>query len=91
MGESQLLLEGKLYELSQENLVPVMEYLKMENSVMLGEAKRKTIQRIQTEIESQAAGEDAEALLLGLQRLLWKICHYWRVMMRQLVRKMQIY
>ena len=33
---------------------------------MLGEAKRKTIQRIQTEIESQGAGEDGEAILQGL-------------------------
>eukprot|EP00112_Aurelia_sp_Birch-Aquarium-sp1_P008550 Seg1945.7 transcript_id=Seg1945.7/GoldUCD/mRNA.D3Y31 product="hypothetical protein" protein_id=Seg1945.7/GoldUCD/D3Y31 len=70
MEELQLLLEGKLYELSGEKLVTVMTYLKIENAVVLGEAKRKTIQRVQTEIESQAAGENGEALLLGLQKII---------------------
>ena len=73
MEELQLLLEGKLYGLSEEKLVTVMQYLKMENAGVLGEAKskRKTIQMIQKEIESQAAaGENGEALLLGLQKMM---------------------
>ena len=32
--------------------------------------RETTIQRIQTEIESQAAGENGEALLLGLQNII---------------------
>ena len=45
----QLLLEGKLYGLSEEKLVTVMQYLKMENAGVLGGAKskRKTMQMIQ--------------------------------------------
>ena len=70
MEELQLVLEGKLYALSQEKLVSVMRFLKIESAVVLGEAKRKTIQRIQTEIERQIAGEHGEALLLELQKII---------------------
>ena len=66
----QLLLEGKLYALSQEKLASIMRYLKIESAVVLGEAKRKTIQRIQTEIERQIAGEHSKALLLELQKII---------------------
>ena len=34
------------------------------------ETRRKTIQRIQLEIESQAADEGGEAFLLGLQKIM---------------------
>ena len=69
MEELQLLLEGKLYELSREKLIAVMSYLKMEKAGS-DENRRKTIQRIQMEIESQTAGEGGEAFFLGLQKIL---------------------
>ena len=51
MEELQLLLEGKLYELSREKRIAVISYLKMEKAGS-DETRRNSIQRIQMEIES---------------------------------------
>ena len=69
MEELQLLLKGKLYELSREKLMAVISCLKMKKAGS-DETRRKTIQRIQMEIEIQTAGEGGEAFLLGLQKVM---------------------
>ena len=69
MQELQLLLEGTLYGLSYEKLIAVISYLKMEKAGS-NETRRKIIQRVKMEIESQPAGEGGEAFLLGLQKIM---------------------
>ena len=65
----QLLLESKLYELSQETLQDFITFLNMPD-----ESRNKTIKRIQTEMENQAraTGEDAESFWLSLKRTIFE-------------------